>query len=156
MRGGLIGCRAVYETAPLQWSTMPKPASTNSHFEFQPRTKLIFGAGSFGKLGPLARELGFRRTLLVADSGLIDAGHVGRATELLAQAGVEAISFHDFYANPDTNMIEAGRVFAQPLEIDSIIGLGGGSSMDCAKAVNFVLTNGGRMQDYWGYGKASQ
>src|SRR5262245_34095790 len=128
----------------------------NSHFEFQPRTKLIFGAGAFERIGPIARELGFRRTLLVADSGLIDAGHVGRATDLLAQSGVEAISFHDFYTNPDTSMVEAGRDFAEPLGIDSIIGLGGGSSMDCAKAINFVLTNGGRMQDYWGYGKASR
>jgi alcohol dehydrogenase len=53
-------------------------------------------------------------------------------------------------------MVEAGCVWARPLEIDSIIGLGGGSSMDCAKGINFLLTNGGRMQDYWGYGKASK
>ena len=53
-------------------------------------------------------------------------------------------------------MVEAGRAFAAPLAIDSIIGLGGGSSMDCAKAINFVLTNGGRVQDYWGYAKASR
>ena len=66
------------------------------------------------------------------------------------------IHFHDFGANPDTVMIEAGRAFAASAGIDSIVGLGGGSSMDCAKGINFVLTNGGRMQDYWGYGKASQ
>src|SRR5205814_7921129 len=48
----------------------------------------------------------------------------------------------------------AGRAFAGPLGIDSIIGLGGGSSMDCAKGINFLLTNGGVMPDYWGYGKA--
>ena len=51
-------------------------------------------------------------------------------------------------------MIEAGRDFAKPLDIDSIIGLGGGSSMDTAKAINFLLTSGGVMQDYWGYGKS--
>ena len=53
-------------------------------------------------------------------------------------------------------MIEAGRAFAAPLNVDSIIGLGGGSSLDCAKGINFLLTNGGQMQDYRGYGKASQ
>src|SRR5262247_4885498 len=53
-------------------------------------------------------------------------------------------------------MVEAGRDFAEPLGIDSIIGLGGGSSMDCAKAINFVLTNGGTMKDYWGFGKAAR
>jgi len=51
-------------------------------------------------------------------------------------------------------MVEGGRDFAAALEIDSLIGLGGGSSMDCAKGINFLLTNGGAMQDYWGYGKA--
>src|SRR6185436_2474043 len=55
---------------------------------------------------------------------------------------------------PTTTMIDAGREIAASLEIDSIIGLGGGSSMDTAKAINFVLTGGGVMPDYWGYGKA--
>jgi alcohol dehydrogenase len=53
-------------------------------------------------------------------------------------------------------MIEHGRAFAAQLGIDSLIGLGGGSSLDAAKGVNFVLTNGGTMKDYWGYGKATQ
>jgi alcohol dehydrogenase len=51
-------------------------------------------------------------------------------------------------------MVEAGRALVQPLGIDSIIGLGGGSSLDCAKGINFLLTNGGVMQDYRGYGRA--
>jgi alcohol dehydrogenase len=50
-------------------------------------------------------------------------------------------------------MIEAGRDFAASADIDSLIGLGGGSSMDTAKAINFLLTSGGEMKDYWGYGK---
>ncbi|HWL75318.1 MAG TPA: iron-containing alcohol dehydrogenase, partial [Burkholderiaceae bacterium] len=62
-------------------------------------------------------------------------------------------SFHDFGADPDSNTIELGRSFAADLNIDSIVGLGGGSSLDCAKGINFVLTNGGRIQDYVGYGK---
>ena len=125
-------------------------------FEFQPKARLIFGEGAIARLGPLARELGFRRTLLVADRGLLASGHVDEASTFLEEAGVEVIHFHDFGANPDTKMIEAGRAFAAALGVDSIIGLGGGSSMDCAKGINFVLTNGGGMQDYWGYGKASQ
>jgi alcohol dehydrogenase len=51
-------------------------------------------------------------------------------------------------------MVEIGRAFAAPLEIDSLVAWGGGSSLDCAKGINFLLTNGGRMQDYRGYGKA--
>jgi alcohol dehydrogenase len=125
-------------------------------FDFQIRTRVLFGEGRFEELGGLARELGFGRTLLVADRGLVAAGYVARAVERLVEAGVEAFPFHDFEPNPDTAMVEAGRVFAAASGLDSIIGLGGGSSLDCAKAINFTLTNGGSMRDYWGYGKASR
>jgi len=125
-------------------------------FDFQTRTRLVFGAGSIKRLGDLASELEFRRTLLVADRGLVASGHVDEALEPLRQKGIEAIRFHEFDVNPDTTIIEAGAEFARPLELDSIIGLGGGSSLDCAKGINFLLTNGGRMQDYLGYGKAAK
>jgi len=125
-------------------------------FDFQTRTRLVFGAGSIKRLGQLASELGFRRTLLVADRGLVASGHVDEALEPLRQQGIEVIRFHDFDVNPDTAIIEAGCDFARPLKLDSIIGLGGGSSLDCAKGINFLLTNGGRMQDYVGYGKATK
>jgi alcohol dehydrogenase len=125
-------------------------------FDFQPRTRVVFGSGAIGRLGELARELNFRRTLLVADRGLVDSGHVDEAVAPLRQAGVEVVGFHDFEVNPDTRMVEEGRQFAAPRDIDSIIGLGGGSSLDCAKGINFLLTNGGEMRDYLGYGKAKQ
>src|SRR6185436_213433 len=69
-------------------------------------------------------------------------------------AGVAVFPFQDFDVNPDAAMVERGRAFAAPLEVDSIVALGGGSSLDCAKGINFLLTNGGRMQDYVGYGRA--
>jgi len=122
-------------------------------FDFQSRTRLIFGEGSFERLGSLASELGFGRTLLVADRGIRACGYVESAIESLTQAGITAFSFHDFDSNPTTTMIEAGRAFASSLNIDSLIGLGGGSSMDTAKGINFLLTNGGEMRDYLGYGK---
>lgn len=125
-------------------------------FDFQPRTRVVFGAGVIDRLGDLARELNFQRTLLVADHGLLASGHVDEAVGPLQKAGVEVFRFHDFEVNPDTRMIEAGTAFVSSLKIDSIIGLGGGSSLDCAKGINFVLTNGGRMSDYRGYGKATK
>ena len=125
-----------------------------SDFDFQPRTRTIFGAGVIERLGELGKELGFKRTLLVADHGLVASGHVAEAVAPLRKAGIEVIEFHDFDINPDTKMIEAGCAFTKPLEIDSIIALGGGSSLDCAKGINILLTNGGRMRDYHGYGKA--
>jgi len=124
--------------------------------DFQLRTRVVFGPGALRQLGPLARELGLTRPLLVADHGLVAVGHVVLAERELRAAGIDPIPFHDFGVNPDTAMIDRGRAFAAPLGIDSIIGLGGGSSLDCAKGINFVLTNGGRMHDYRGYGKASK
>jgi len=125
-------------------------------FDFRPRTRVVFGAGTLERLGHLARELGFRRTLLVADAGVVRAGHAATAVRLLEAAGVAVYPWHDFGVNPDSTMVEAGRAFAQPLGIDAIVGIGGGSSLDCAKGINFLLTNGGAMADYRGYGKASR
>jgi alcohol dehydrogenase len=125
-------------------------------FDFQPRTRVIFGAGAISQLGALARELGFARTLLVADHGLLASGHVDEAVTPLQQAGIEVVRFHDFEVNPDTRMIESGAAFVATQNIDSIIGLGGGSSLDCAKGINFLLTSGGRMAEYHGYGKATK
>ena len=125
-------------------------------FDFQPRTRVIFGPGVVERLGEVARELGFTRTLLVADRGLVASGHVDEALAPLRKASIEVFRFHDFEVNPDGEMIQAGREFAVPLRINSIIGLGGGSSLDCAKGINFLLTNGGEMKDYAGYGKATQ
>jgi len=125
-------------------------------FDFQSHTRAVFGAGAFQRLGQLSRELGFHRCLLVADRGLVTAGYVEQATNLLRAAEIKVVSFHDFEVNPDTQMIERGCEMLAPLEVDSIIGLGGGSSMDCAKGLNFLLSNGGRMQDYRGYGKAGK
>jgi len=123
-------------------------------FDFQPRTRVVFGQGSIERLGPFARELNFQRTLLVADPGVVKAGHVAEATRRLEDAGIAVTPYHDFGENPDSAMIDAGLRFAEPLDVDSIVGLGGGSSLDCAKGINFVLTNGGSIGEYRGYGKA--
>lgn len=125
-------------------------------FDFVLRTRVIFGVDSLPQVGSLARELDFTRTLLVADPGLVSSGHVERATDALARAGVEVAGFHDFGADPDTRMVEAGRLVAVSRAVDSVVALGGGSSLDCAKGINFVLTNGGAMRDYRGFGKARQ
>jgi alcohol dehydrogenase len=125
-------------------------------FDFQSHTRVVFGEGSISRLGELARDLGFKRTLLVADLGLLRSGHVDEAVKPLASAGIAVFTFHDFDVNPTSAMVESGRDFGRSCEIDSLIGLGGGSSMDCAKGINFLLTNGGSMRDYWGYGKAPQ
>ena len=115
---------------------------------------LIVGPGTFDRLGQTARDLGLRHPLLVSDRGMLATGYVDQARRSLQAAGLAVDDFHDFSQNPTSAMVEAGRQVAAPLGVDSVIGLGGGSSMDCAKGINFVLTNGGTMADYRGYGKA--
>ncbi len=124
-------------------------------FDFKPRTRIVFASGAIHRTGELAHELGFRRTLLVADAGVRDSGYVATATHALEVAGITAHVFSDFGPNPDGAMVAAGAEFARPLGVDSIIGLGGGSSLDAAKGINFLLTNGRSIADYRGYGKAS-
>ena len=123
--------------------------------EFKLSTRLISGVGAFEQLATSARELGFKRSLLVTDRELLNLGYSDQATSLLQRSNIETVSFHDFATNPDSDTIELGRSFAADQKIDSIIGLGGGSSLDCAKGINFLLTNGGRIHDYAGYGKAT-
>jgi len=118
--------------------------------------RVIFGEGSLDQVGLLARELALTRALIVADAGIVQAGFAARAAERLASAGLESFTFHEFGANPDTDMVEAGRRFAAAHRVDGIVAIGGGSSLDCAKGINFVLTNGGSMRDYRGHGKAGQ
>jgi alcohol dehydrogenase class IV len=126
------------------------------HFDFEPRTRVVFGEGVLSRLGELARELHFGRTLVVSDRGIVAAGLVDRAAATLRDAGIEPFFFHDFDANPDLAMVEAGRAHAAACGVDSVVALGGGSSLDCAKGINFVLTNGGTMRDYRGHGKAAR
>jgi len=125
-------------------------------FDFRPRTRVLFGPGEFARLGEVARELGGTHCLLVADPGMIEAGYAKEATRALRARRMEVFAFHDFDAEPTAAMIDAARVFAEPLGVNLIVGLGGGSSLDCAKAINFVLSNGGLIRDYWGYGKATR
>jgi alcohol dehydrogenase len=125
-------------------------------FEFAARTRVVFGAGSLKRLGELARELGFRRVLLVSDPGLVASGHPRRAHQALVAAGIEVAMFHDFDHDPDSAMVEVAAAAARAWRADSFVALGGGSSLDCAKGANFLLTNGGRIADYRGYGKAAR
>ena len=117
--------------------------------------RIVAGPGRLSDLPELVAEIGARRVLLVTDPGLEAAGHPDRALAAL-DGKVETLVFDDVEENPTTRHVERGTVFAREESIDAIVALGGGSAMDCAKGINFLLTNGGRMEDYWGLGKASR
>ncbi|HEX2222603.1 MAG TPA: iron-containing alcohol dehydrogenase, partial [Thermoanaerobaculia bacterium] len=115
-----------------------------------------FGPGVLESLGEVVRALGGTRVLVVTDPGVRAAGYADHAVALLEREGIAAWIFDGVEENPTTVNVEAGREAARAHEVDFLVALGGGSPMDCAKGINFLLTNGGRMQDYKGSGKASR
>lgn len=124
--------------------------------DFHPRTRLVYGPGTLARIGELARELGATRVLLVTDPGIVAAGHVDTAVSALGASRVEVHVFDSVEENPTTRHVEHGVRVARELEIDFLVGLGGGSAMDCAKGINFLFSCGGEMKDYWGVGKANR
>jgi alcohol dehydrogenase len=124
-------------------------------FDFRLRPRIVFGAGSVQRLGELARELGAVKILVVSDQGVVNAGLFQRGRSSLEQSQLVVEGFHDFAENPNTDNINSGLIAAKKFQPDLIVGLGGGSSMDCAKGINFLYSCGGLMQDYWGIGKAT-
>lgn len=120
------------------------------------RVKVVFAPGALDTLGDVARQEGAARVLLVSDPGIRKAGHEARAIRSLYQSGLVVRVFDEVEENPTTKIVDDGLRIARDFKPDFIIGLGGGSSMDCAKGINFLYTNGGKMQDYQGVNKATQ
>ena len=123
-------------------------------FDFFLRTRMVRGEGAINRLGELASELGARRVLVVSDPGIVEAGHVARGIDSLEAAGIETTLFDGAQENPTTANVDSGLKIARRIEPEMLVGLGGGSAMDCAKGINFLYSNGGEMKDYWGVGKA--
>ena len=120
------------------------------------RTRVVFGAGTLAELGAMTKREGGGHSLLVTDPGIVAAGYVDRAVQSLRNAGLDVTVFDGVEENPTTHHVDAGVKVARNHSIDFLVGLGGGSAMDCAKGINFILTNGGRMQAYWGINKATK
>jgi alcohol dehydrogenase len=142
----------------MQATSTSRPAAPMplEPFDFHTPTRVMFGPGTLAQLGELARELGASRALLVTDPGLEQAGHPQRAQQSLEDAGLEVFLFDDVEENPTSRHVDRGVAFAKPHKVNLIVSVGGGSAMDCAKGINFLLTNGGAMSDYKGFGKAKK
>ena len=117
--------------------------------------QVLYGPGASGRIGELAQDLG-QSALLVTDQGLSAAGHPQKVREDLERAGLQVTLFDQSIENPTEASVQTCVQVAKSEKVDVIVGLGGGSSMDTAKGCNFILTNGGRMADYWGVGKATR
>jgi alcohol dehydrogenase len=144
-------------SSPTFTSSVPSSTPLGSAaFDFEPLGRVTFGPGALAHLGARARAVGGTRVLLVTDPGLEHVGHPQRAERVLREAGLDVFVFDEVKENPTEREVAEGVVCARSHAIDCIVAVGGGSSMDCAKGINFVFTNGGRIADYKGNGKATR
>jgi alcohol dehydrogenase len=132
-----------------------RPQHSLTEFELRAPTRLVVGPGTIARLGGLAREFGASRVLVVSDRGIIDAGHTAAGIESLDAAGITSTIYSAFAENPCSSDVERGAAVARDFRPDLLVGLGGGSSMDCAKGINFLVSCGGAMRDYRGRNTAT-
>jgi len=107
----------------------------------KPSPPMIFGAGASWRTGMVARGLGIRKALCIYDQGMKDTGIAGRIVENLKAAGIQVVCYEGVQPDPPDYIIHEAATFANEENIDGIIGVGGGSVMDAAKAVNILTTN---------------
>lgn len=113
-------------------------------------TKLYIGAGAHEKLPEILAALGAERIFLAADRALLASPIMGRITEALAACGISAATFSDIEPDPSDTTVEKAFAVCRGHGATAILALGGGSTIDVAKAVGILATNGGRIHDYEG------
>lgn len=114
------------------------------------------GIDSLKKLGPEATELGGSKVLVVTDKGLIAAGIADKICEELKKAGLQVLVFDEVEPSPHIKTINKCGDWVRKEQINLLVGLGGGSSLDVAKAASILATNPGGMNDYVGFNRVRQ
>ncbi|HLZ53561.1 MAG TPA: iron-containing alcohol dehydrogenase, partial [Verrucomicrobiae bacterium] len=112
-------------------------------FEFATATQIVFGAGTLRQTGALAKEFGTRALVVTGN----DASRAEKLLAILRAAGVRAETF-SVSGEPEISTIEQGTAVARKENCEMVIGFGGGSALDAAKAMAAMLANGGELLDY--------
>ncbi len=121
-------------------------------FEMFMAGRVRFGRGAVERLGETAKKAGGSRALVVTDPVLREMKTAERIEKILSEAGLETWVFADVEPEPSVETTDAGAEFAREKGCDLVVGLGGGSSMDVAKAVGVLVTNEGSAARYQGLG----
>jgi alcohol dehydrogenase len=115
--------------------------------------EIIFGKNSIKQVGDACLRLGAKKVLIVSDYGVANAGWLDKVISICSESDLPYATFIDVTINPkDTDVVKGCRAFIEN-ECDAIIGLGGGSALDSAKAIAILATNGGQISDYEGVDK---
>lgn len=128
-------------------SQQPMPAMITT-----PRL-LYIGGGALERAGEAAKRCGFLKPLLITDSLMVKQGLAERVRQVLAGVGQACEIYGDTRPDPSTEIVHDALSQLRATQCDGVIGLGGGSPLDAAKAVAVLASNGGVMRDYMGYHK---
>ncbi|MDX9820553.1 MAG: iron-containing alcohol dehydrogenase [Syntrophales bacterium] len=125
----------------------------NTIFTFTGAKKIVFGCGSFASLAATVRELGACRPLVVVDRPLAKTGMAEKVGALLDQEGVRCTLFDRVEGEPPLELADEGTKVAVKAKADCVVGIGGGSAMDTAKAIAVLATNRAKAGDFLGLNK---
>jgi alcohol dehydrogenase class IV len=119
-------------------------------FSFFLSTRIIFGVNTAEKVGQEVLEMGLSKILVVTDEGFSTIPVFERIIGRISDAGISCRVFNKLKGEPDTEIVEEGAAFLRGAETGGIVGIGGGSSMDLAKALSVLGTNRGTVDEYMG------
>lgn len=119
-------------------------------FRFKVPQNIEFGVGSLKKLPEILKENNSEHVYLVSDHGLESIGVVKKVQDIVEAGGLTCTTFLDVVPNPTVDVVNASTKMYKESGATSIIALGGGSSMDVAKATGVLATYGGEINDYEG------
>ena len=122
-------------------------------FTYHIPTQIEFGNGLIAKLPSYVRSLKASRAIVVGDPGVERAGLVEKVSSILKAGGIATVVFTDVESDPATRSVDEGVVLGKAHKADVVVGIGGGSALDTAKAIGLMLTNKGNIRDYVGIDK---
>lgn len=126
-------------------------------FHFNLPTKIIFGTHTFQtKLAEEAQKLGKKTVIVTGKSHVIKSGLLEKTGEILRNKGIKYAAFSEVEPNPSTVTIHKGAEFAKNFGAEFLIAIGGGSTLDAAKAIGIIVTQGGKISDYYGVEKVQK
>jgi alcohol dehydrogenase class IV len=111
---------------------------------------IVAGVGASSRVGQEAKAIGAKKALLVTDKGVVDSGTGKKIREIMEKEGIGVEIFDRVISDPDVDCFEACLEMARKAKYDLIVGVGGGSPMDIASITSIMLTNPGKIYDYFG------
>ncbi|REG35211.1 iron-containing alcohol dehydrogenase (plasmid) [Paracoccus versutus] len=122
-------------------------------FSYHIPTQIEFGNGAIARLPEFVKALGGSRVLVVGDPGVQRVGLIDRVQAILTGASIFNAVYADVESDPATRSVDEGTVHGKVNGCDLVVGIGGGSALDTAKAIGLMLVNDGNIKDYVGIGK---